>query len=107
MYACRLVHDDEVLTFMHDGSADDSVFGSRSVAARGGLRFAREIKLETAGFTTTLADVTVSGMPGWVSVVSGGMHGVVNLRVHAPRGVEVAIRPPLPCPTPVSAGSML
>eukprot|EP00892_Ulva_mutabilis_P003852 jgi/Ulvmu1/1839/UM119_0058.1 len=107
VYACRLVQDDEVLTIISDGSEDDSVFGSMSVAVRGGLRLAREIQLESAGFTTTLADVTISGMPGWVSVVSGGILGNVKLRVHAPRGVEVAVRPPLPCPTPVSADSML
>lgn len=109
MYACRLVQEDEILDFndFRQGDDDANAFGGRSVAMRGGLRLARVIELESAGFTTTLADITVSGMPGWVSVISGGMHGVVKLHVHAPRGVEVAIRPPLPCTTPVSAGAML
>lgn len=109
MYACRLVQEDEILNFDEfiEGADDTSAFGGKSVARRGGLRRAREIELESAGFTTTLADITVSGMPGWVSVISSGMDGVVKLRVHAPKGVEVAIRPPLPCPTPVSAGSMI
>jgi nitric-oxide synthase, plant len=125
VYACRLFRSDERLAFedlkggarearvraaaaaaaaaaAHPGSVTLEPFAAASVAARGGLCIAREATLPSAGFTTTLADLQMSGMPGWASVVSGGMPGTVRLRVWAPKGVEVQLRPPLPCPTPVN-----
>jgi nitric-oxide synthase, plant len=110
VYACRLFHEDEVLVL--DGLAEDAedereggprevAFGARSVMARGGLRVAREATIASAKYTTTVADITISGMPGWVSIVCGGMPGQVRLRAWAPKGVHVHVRPPLPCPTPV------
>lgn len=124
VYACRLCREDELLEFgeVEEGDAeeglvkgaggatgvpgwdlseDDSTFAAASVAARGGLRVARVAEIPTQDFMMTVADVTMSGMPGWVSVVSGSQ-GHVRLRLWAPRGVEVHLRPPIPCPTPLA-----
>lgn len=46
-----------------------------------------------------VADVGVSGLPGWISVAGKGA-GVVTLDVWTPRGVEAWCRPPLPLPVP-------
>eukprot|EP00775_Hariotina_reticulata_P009693 gene9693-9851_t len=45
-------------------------------------------------------NVAVSGLPGWVAVAAPYSKQDVVLRVWAPRGVEVFLRPPLPCPPP-------
>ena len=76
-------------------------FASHSVAKRGGLRLAREVELHGTEFTTTIADICVSGLPGWVAVVSGPGSAALRMRLWAPRGVEVYVRPPIPCPTPL------
>ena len=76
-------------------------FASHSVAKRGGLRLAREVELHGTEFAATIADVCVSGLPGWVAVVAGPGSGTLRMRLWAPRGVEVYIRPPIPCPTPL------
>jgi nitric-oxide synthase, plant len=124
VYACRLIREDEILEFEEheedtaeghvargdsggkivpgwDYADDAATFGAASVAARGGLRVARVAEIPTPECMMTVADVTMSGMPGWVSIVSGSQ-GCVRLRVWAPRGVEVHLRPPIPCPTPVA-----
>ncbi|KAI8474444.1 MAG: hypothetical protein J3K34DRAFT_518182 [Monoraphidium minutum] len=44
-----------------------------------------------------IADLAVSGLPGWVSVSAPRARAPLRLRVWAPRGVEVFLRPPLPC----------
>lgn len=123
VYACRLFREDEILEFKQtqegsveerlvkgasggvgvpgwDSTEDNSTFAAASVAARGGLRVARMAEIPTQDCVMTVADVTMSGMPGWVSVVSGSQ-GRVRLRVWAPKGVEVHLRPPIPCPTPL------
>ena len=45
-----------------------------------------------------VADVCVSGLPGWVAVHVPEARGCVQLRVWAPAGIEVFVRPPLPAP---------
>jgi hypothetical protein len=82
------------------------VVGVESVVARGGLRLVRRVDLRGAGDVTTLADICVSGLPGWVAVVSGCDREPLRLRIWAPRGVEVHVRPPMPCPTPVSVAQL-
>ena len=81
-------------------------FASGSVARRGGLRFARDVELQSADIVTTIADICVSGMPGWVAVVTGAGREAVRMRLWTPRGVEVYVRPPIPCPTPLSIGQV-
>jgi hypothetical protein len=83
----------------HNGS--DVAFAGHSVAARGGLRMMRDVELQSVGYVTTIADICVSGLPGWVAVVGGSGTEVLRMRVWAPKGVEVYVRPPIPCPTPV------
>jgi hypothetical protein len=93
----------------HSKREDDAVnpvVGVESVVARGGLRLARRVDLCGAGDITTLADICVSGLPGWVAVVSGFERNPLRLRIWAPRGVEVHVRPPMPCPTPVSVAHL-
>jgi hypothetical protein len=119
VYACRLIREDEILEFLETKEEhmeedvvgdevpgwgafhDHSAFAAASVAARGGLRIVKIADIPTQDYFMTVADVTMSGMPGWVSVVSG-TKGHVKLRVWAPKGVEVHLRPPIPCPTPLS-----
>ncbi|GIL50128.1 hypothetical protein Vafri_6427 [Volvox africanus] len=75
-----------------------------SVAMRGGLQ-PKEMLVRAsggAGGSSPLADVAVSGLPGWVSVWAPRAKQDVRLRVWAPRGVEVMLRPSLPCPIPAS-----
>lgn len=50
-----------------------------------------------------LADVAVSGLPGWVSIWAPFAKRNIRIRVWAPRGVEVFLRPPLPCVNPVKS----
>lgn len=71
-----------------------------SVAARGGL-VPHSFDVLTNGSLRPLADIAVSGLPGWVAVgAPGARGGKVRLVVWAPRGVEVFLRPSLPCPLP-------
>ncbi|KAF8070981.1 nitric oxide synthase [Scenedesmus sp. PABB004] len=71
-----------------------------SVAARGGLVPHSVVVRPPLPTAECLADVAVSGLPGWVGVYAPFTRGEVVLRVWAPRGVEVFLRPPLPCPPP-------
>jgi nitric-oxide synthase len=81
------------------GTAEiEGLFGAESVKARGGLRLAKALKISKFGYGECLADVAVSGLPGWIAVYSGQIRRgqTVNLRVLAPVGVEVFQRPPMP-----------
>lgn len=49
-----------------------------------------------AGGRTRLADIAVSGLPGWMTVNTADGRGTVRLAVWAPAGVEVFVRPPMP-----------
>ena len=86
-----------------DDNSDDEpgAFAGHSVHMRGGLRLARDVQLSSTGYVTTIADICVSGLPGWGAVVGGMAKDPLRMRLWAPRGVEVYVRPPIPCPTPV------
>ncbi len=43
-----------------------------------------------------LADIAVSGLPGWVSVQTEQSQGRLVLRIWAPHGIGAYVRPPLP-----------
>ncbi|GLC36226.1 hypothetical protein PLESTB_001366400 [Pleodorina starrii] len=91
-------------TLQLDYGADGSgrvLVCTESVALRGGLQ-SQELVVRANGATgnTALADVAVSGLPGWVSVWAPKAKKDVRLRVWVPRGVEVMARPTLPCPPP-------
>ncbi len=51
-----------------------------------------------AGPEDALADLAVSGVPGWVRITATRSQAVLRMRVWAPVGVEVFVRPPLPLP---------
>lgn len=78
---------------------------SQSVAARGGLvPHVFVVKGGIPGAKGALADIAISGVPGWVAVHCPFSKRDISLRVWVPRGVEAFLRPPLPCPLPVSVG---
>lgn len=71
-----------------------------SVEARGGL-VPHDLRVSAPPPSAApLADIAVSGLPGWVAVHAPYARRDVLLRVWAPRGVEVFLRPPLPCAPP-------
>lgn len=43
-----------------------------------------------------VADVAVSGLPGWLSVQTEQSQGRLVLRIWAPHGIGAYVRPPLP-----------
>lgn len=72
-----------------------------SVAARGGLvPHLLRVPVPQIPTSQCLADVAVSGLPGWVALYAPFAKQALDLRVWVPRGVEVFLRPPLPCPPP-------
>jgi hypothetical protein len=72
-----------------------------SVAARGGLvPHILRVPVPQIASSQCLADVAVSGLPGWVAVYAPYAKQGLDLRVWVPRGVEVFLRPPVPCPPP-------
>lgn len=86
------------------GRGDKVLLPTASVEARGGL-VPTVLVVQPAGMgadsRAALADIAVSGLPGWVSVHVPRAQKALRLRVWAPRGVEVFLRPPLPCPSPM------
>jgi nitric-oxide synthase, plant len=79
--------------------------GAAAVAARGGLRIAREVDLMPGSRFAPIADISISGLGGWITVVAGGTDArrgtqqsgpAIRLRVWVPRGSEVFVRPPMP-----------
>jgi nitric-oxide synthase len=93
--------DDDALDALVGGTdaagAPTPAFGRESVAARGGLRPAREVTLRGRA-----VDMSVSGLPGWFAIrPPAGDTGPdslagVQVRVWTPVGVEVFLRDPLP-----------
>lgn len=55
-----------------------------------------QVTLDAGTRGEDVADICVSGLPGWVAVRVPGGRGRVELRVWAPAGIEVFVRPPLP-----------
>ncbi|EFN51397.1 hypothetical protein CHLNCDRAFT_141029 [Chlorella variabilis] len=81
-------------------------FGAGSVMRRGGLRPCKTLHIKCgaggSGARQAVADIAVSGVPGWVAVhASAGRGHTVQVRVWTPPGVEVFSRPPLPVPSPL------
>ncbi|EFJ51703.1 hypothetical protein VOLCADRAFT_120437 [Volvox carteri f. nagariensis] len=82
-----------------DGSSSTNVLVcTDSVALRGGLQ-PKDVVVRANGAAgvAALADVVISGLPGWVSVCAPKAKQDVRLRIWAPRGVEVMLRPAMPC----------
>ncbi|KAL6769312.1 hypothetical protein ACKKBG_A30510 [Auxenochlorella protothecoides x Auxenochlorella symbiontica] len=69
--------------------------GSAALLERGLSRPRRLTKPLAPGQPRAIADLAVSGLPGWVSVHGSGA-GELALEVCVPAGVEVFWRPPLP-----------
>ncbi|CAD7697733.1 unnamed protein product [Ostreobium quekettii] len=77
------------------------MFGEASVEMCGGLTLAREVELDCSVLGWRWPDITVSGVPGWISVLVPSGRGRVVLRMWTPRGVEAFIRTPIPVPLPL------
>ena len=52
--------------------------------------------IKTTGLKGAVADIAISGLPAWITLLSPGRHGSIRVRVWAPRGVEVFVRPSIP-----------
>jgi hypothetical protein len=86
------------------GSSRRVLLCKESVAARGGLvPTTLRVPVPSIPSSACLADVAISGLPGWVSVFAPFAKQGLELRVWVPRGVEVFLRPPVPCPPPRKA----
>jgi len=78
--------------------------GAEAAAARGGLVHLRDVELSAGLRAAPLADVQLSGLGGWLTVLAGGGGRggapsgpqLVTLRVWGPRGAEAFVRPPMP-----------
>lgn len=90
-------------------------FGRDSVEMRGGMRVAKKAAIKVGKKGGVLADVAVSGIPGWIQIAhdvsetppaadesSGGRGHAVRIVVEAPKGIEVFVRPPMPMARPTS-----
>ncbi|GMH44225.1 hypothetical protein BSKO_12159 [Bryopsis sp. KO-2023] len=77
-------------------------FGERSIELRGGLALVREFEILASGVTVGVGDVSVSGLPGWCSILVKRGGGLVRGRIFVPRGVEAYLRPHIPVPDPES-----
>lgn len=86
----------------HGGSSSRTgvLFCTESVAARGGLVPHSLVVKSPIPTSSCLADIAVSGLPGWIGVYAPFTKQDIVLRVWVPRGVEVFLRPALPCPPP-------
>ncbi|KAL0044056.1 hypothetical protein WJX82_006266 [Trebouxia sp. C0006] len=83
---------------------EEGLFGEGSVLARGGLRMTDKV-ISVNRMSGSLADIAISGLPGWISVLSPGVRGEIRMRIWAPVGVEVFVRPPIPVPSRAKADS--
>lgn len=79
--------------------AMENEFGAASVSSRGGLRIAKKASIKAASRfrgITSVADIAISGIPGWIQVSCEDNDGAINILVEAPVGIEVFVRPPIP-----------
>jgi nitric-oxide synthase len=79
--------------------AAEGEFGAASVSLRGGLRIVKKanVKIPRGDGRQGVADVAISGIPGWVRIdSSGSTRDAVRIVVEAPVGIEAFIRPPMP-----------
>lgn len=75
---------------------------AESVQSRGG-QVPHSVIIKSQGNRMPLADIAVSGVPGWVTLYAPFAKTDLRIRVWVPRGVEVFVRPPLPCASPFKA----
>lgn len=54
--------------------------------------------IQVSKLSGAVADLAISGLPGWITIMSPGIHGGIRFRVWVPVGVEVFVRPPMPVP---------
>lgn len=84
----------------NDENASENGFASESVAARGGLHVARkmDIKIPRSREQCSIADIAISGVPGWINIGSCQHENKSKIRVivEAPVGIEAFVRPPMP-----------
>ena len=78
-------------------------FGGDAVLERGGLVAAKRFEIECFGLEEEMADISISGLPGWVSIVAKRRRdrGVLRGCVWAPKGIEVFVRTPIPIDNPL------
>ncbi|KAF5835957.1 hypothetical protein DUNSADRAFT_6622 [Dunaliella salina] len=81
------------------GADSRALWCADSVAARGGL-VPHPIVVKVDGGRGPLADIAVSGVPGWVTVFAPGARRDIRVCVWAPKGVEVFLRPAMPAGPP-------
>ena len=94
---------DEVLT---DVDVTKAFFG-RDCVLKTGWAVAKSFEIECQGFEENLADISVSGLPGWISLAVPSMiknrdRRWLRGRVWAPKGVEVFLRTPIPVIHPLN-----
>ena len=77
--------------------------GAEAVSVRGGLSPLRDINLTAGSTPAPLADVQLSGLGGWFTILAGGRGEgrtsgpqPVRLRIWGPKGAEAFVRPPMP-----------
>ena len=95
--------EDEAAT---DVDATKAFFG-RDRVLETGWAVAKSFQIECLGFEENLADISVSGLPGWISLAVPYMskdrdRGWLKGRVWAPKGVEVFLRTPIPVVHPLN-----
>ena len=59
-----------------------------------------QVKLRGSFEPSAVADIAISGLPGWATIV-GGENASIDIRVWVPVGVEAYVRPPVPCSNPL------
>ena len=67
-----------------------------AVQILGSARQLLQVDISVSGQPGPLLDIAVSGLTGWVTVSAPRATGRMSLRVWAPRGCEVFVRPALP-----------
>ena len=62
--------------------------------------------VQVSRLSGAVADIAISGLPGWVTILPSRAVGQIDLRVWAPVGVEVFVRPPMPVPASLQQKSV-
>ena len=63
-----------------------------------------QVDTAVSGQQGPLLDIAVSGLTGWVTIAAPRGAGRISMRVWAPRGCEVLLRPALPVRSPIAPG---
>eukprot|EP00798_Chlamydomonas_sp_ICE-L_P007381 gene7381-505_t len=85
------------------GSKAKMLICTESVESRGGL-VPHDFMVSADGTANAIADIAISGLPGWVTLWAPATKSSLRVRVWAPRGVEVFLRPSLPIAAPFKVG---